>query len=163
MKRVIIVRHAKSVPYGYEDDFNRDLAERGITDADKISLRLKYLGVFPDMIIASPAMRAMHTAAIFCENLGFEPKAIRQESVFYDGMTAQSFVDLLQQLPEEIQTVFIFGHNPSVYYLVSNLVKYFNSDMPTCSAVVLDFEVEKWSEVSARGGQVAFQLTPKTV
>ena len=37
MKRVVIVRHAKSVPYGYEDDFNRYLTERGEKDAAKIS------------------------------------------------------------------------------------------------------------------------------
>ena len=29
MKQIVIVRHAKAVPYGYEDDFNRDLTERG--------------------------------------------------------------------------------------------------------------------------------------
>lgn len=28
MKRVIIVRHGKAVPYGYDDDFNRDLQDR---------------------------------------------------------------------------------------------------------------------------------------
>ena len=27
-----------------------------------------------------------------------------------------------QQLPEEVQTVFVFGHNPTVYYLVYNLL-----------------------------------------
>ncbi len=41
MKRVIIVRHAKSVPYGYDDDFHRDLTDRGIHDAEKISSKLK--------------------------------------------------------------------------------------------------------------------------
>jgi len=35
--------------------------------------------------------------------------------------------------------------------------------MPTCSTVALDFPVEKWKDVSARGAQVAFQLTPKSV
>jgi len=163
MKRVIIVRHAKSVPYGYDNDFYRDLTERGESDAEKISERLKSLGVSPDLVIASPATRTMHTATIFCQNLDYHSTKIRKEEVLYEGLTTQSFIEMLQALAETVQTVFVFGHNPTVYYLAYNLVKYFNSDMPTCSTVALDFPVEKWSEVSARGAQLAFQLTPKTV
>lgn len=163
MKRVIIVRHAKSVPYGYDDDFRRDLTERGINDAGKISLRLHEMGVTAGLMIASPATRTMHTARIFCKNLGYKYETIRQEPAFYEGASTQDFIDLIQQLPDDVQTVFVFGHNPSVYYLVYNMVKYFNGDMPTCSTVALDFEVEKWAEVGARGGKVAFQLVPKSM
>lgn len=163
MKKVIIVRHAKSVQYGYDNDFYRDLTERGKDDAAKISKRLNSLGVIPDLVIASPATRTMHTATIFCKNLGYDPTEIRQEEIFYQGLTTQGFIDMLHDLPETVHTVFVFGHNPTVYYLAYNLVKYFNSDMPTCSTVALDFPVEKWKDISARGGQVAFQITPKTI
>ena len=163
MKRVIIVRHAKSVQYGYDDDFNRDLTDRGINDAEKISSRLKEMGLAPDFVIASPATRTMHTANIFCNNLGYDTKSIRQEPAFYGEITTQGFIDYIQQLPENIETVFIFGHNPAVYYLVYNLVKYFNADMPTCSTVAIDFQVDKWNEVNALGGKVAFQLVPKSM
>lgn len=163
MKRVIIVRHAKSVPYGYDDDFNRDLTSRGIADAEKISSHLAISGILADLVIASPATRALHTASIFCENLGYDLTRIKKEETFYGSVTTQDFIEMLQKLPEKVNTVYIFGHNPTVYYLVYNLVKYFNGDMPTCSTVALNFEVEKWSEVSARGGKLAFQLTPKTV
>ncbi len=163
MKRVIIVRHAKSVPYGYDDDFHRDLTDRGIHDAEKISSKLKEMGISPDLIIASPATRTMHTAHIFIKNMGYEFSLIRQEPALYEGLTTQSFVDLLHELPENVQTVFVFGHNPTVYYLAYNLVKYFNSDMPTCSTVALDFPVDKWTDLSARGGQLAFQYVPKSM
>lgn len=163
MKRVIIVRHAKSVPYGYDDDFRRDLTERGINDAEKISSRLNEMGIAADLVIASPATRTMHTAGIFCQNLGYNVELIRREPNFYEGATTQDFIDVIQQFPENVQTVFIFGHNPSVYYLVYNLVKYFNADMPTCSTVGLDFQVDKWPEVVARGGKVAFQFIPKSL
>ena len=163
MKRVVIVRHAKSVSYGYDNDFYRDLNERGENDAEKISVKLKDMGVVPDLVIASPATRAMHTATIFCKNLGYDVPKIKKDEVFYTGLTTQGFIDMLQLLSEKVQTVFVFGHNPTVYYLAYNLVKYFNSDMPTCSAVAIDFRAEKWTEVAARVGQLAFQLTPKTV
>ena len=163
MKRVVIVRHAKSDPFGYDDDFNRDLTDRGISDAEKISLRLKELGVFPEMVIASPATRTMHTASIYSQNLGIPADSIHQEQVLYEGLTTHHFIELLHELPNEVQTVFVFGHNPTVHSLVYNLVNGFLSDMPTCATVVMDFEVEKWKDVSARAGQVAFQFTPKSV
>jgi phosphohistidine phosphatase len=163
MKRVIIVRHAKSVPYGYDNDFYRDLTDRGESDAAKIGDKLSDLGIKPDLVISSPATRAWHTASIFCGKLEYEKAKIRKEDILYQGLTTQSFIEMLQDLPESVQTVFVFGHNPTVYYLVYNLVKYFNSDMPTCSTVVLDFAVEKWTDVSARGGTVVMQLTPKSV
>lgn len=161
MKRVVIVRHAKSVPYGYDNDFKRDLTDRGITDAEKISTTLKEEGVLPDLVIASPAVRTMHTANIYCKNLGYEPSRIRQETSFYDSATTQDFIEVLQKLPDELNTVYVVGHNPAVYYWVSNLVKYFNGDMPTCSTVAIDFMVDKWSEVGARTGKKAFQYVPK--
>ena len=163
MKRVIIVRHAKSVPYGYDNDFHRDLTDRGIHDAEKISSQLKETGIVPHLMIASPAKRTMHTASIFCKNLGYDIESIRQEPEFYEGAATQDFIDVFQQLPEDVQTVMVFGHNPGVYYLVSNLVKYFNGDMPTCSTVAVDFPVDKWTEVIARGGKIAFQYVPKSM
>lgn len=163
MKRVIIVRHAKSVQYGYDNDFYRDLTERGVADAEKISLKLQSMNLLPDLVISSPAIRAMHTATIFCKNLGYNPDKIQPENDLYEGLTTQELVDFLQQLPEKINTVYIFGHNPSIYYMVYNLVKYFNSDMPTCSSVALLFEVETWQEVAARSAKMIFQLTPKNL
>jgi phosphohistidine phosphatase len=163
MKRVIIVRHAKSVHYGYDDDFSRDLTERGIADAEKISSHLAISGIMADLVIASPAKRALHTASIFCENLGYDLSGIRKEKVFYGSLSTQDFVDMLQKLDEGVSTVYVFGHNPTVYYLVYNLVKYFSGDMPTCSTVAIDFPIEKWTEISARIGKVTFQLTPKNI
>ena len=161
MRRVIIVRHAKSVPYGYDNDFQRDLTDRGVSDADKISTTLKEEGILPDLVIASPAVRTMHTAKIYCKNLGYDPLQIRQETSFYDSATTQDFIEVLQKLPDEVHIVYVVGHNPAVYYWVSNLVKYFNGDMPTCSTVAIDFAVDTWPEVVARAGKKAFQYVPK--
>lgn len=161
MKRVVIVRHAKSVPYGYEDDFNRDLRTRGENDANLVSQVLKRQGVLPDEMISSPAKRALKTARIYAENLGFNPNDIVQLQDIYDGLTSSEFLDIIHNLPEEKSTVFFFGHNPGFYYFVSNLLQEFYGDMPTCSTVGIDFKVDLWSEVESRSGEKAFQLIPK--
>lgn len=161
MKTLVIVRHAKSVPYGYDDDFNRDLRDRGKNDAKLVSTELKKKGVIPEIMISSPAKRAMKTARIFAENLDYNEKDIRQVDAIYDGLTTSEFLDLVKELPDEVGTAFVFGHNPGFYYFVNNLLKNFKDEMPTTSTVGIDFKVKTWREVEARTGEKAFHLIPK--
>ena len=161
MKQIVIVRHGKSVPYGYEDDFNRDLRDRGKNDAEKISSEMQQIGIKPDTMISSPAKRAIKTARIFAENLDFNKKDILQIENIYDGLTTSEFLELIHDLPEESETAFFFGHNPGFYYFVNNLLNRFDGDMPTCSTVAIDFEFDSWGEIEARTGNLAFQLVPR--
>jgi phosphohistidine phosphatase len=161
MKRVVIVRHAKAVPYGYDDDFNRDLRDRGKNDAKMVSKELNTLEIKPDAIISSPAKRAIKTARIFAEHLGFEEKSITLEQSIYEGLTTSEFVELIQSLDDDLQTVFFFGHNPDFHIFTGNLLKNYHDDMPTCAAIGIDFPVETWKLVEARTGENAFRLTPK--
>ncbi len=161
MKRVIIVRHAKAVPYGYDDDFTRDLTDRGVNDAQLIAKELKKMGVEPDTIISSPANRAIQTALIFAENLGFNKKEIVEMEDIYNGLTTSEFLGMVKELPGSAKTAFYFGHNPSFHYFVNNLLERFYDDMPTCSTVAIDFNVDSWKKVEARSGKKAFQLIPK--
>ena len=155
------MRHAKAVPYGYENDFERVLTDRGESDADKLGKELKRKGVQPDVIISSPAKRALKTARIFAENLGFEKSRIQEIPDIYDGLTTAEFLHLIHQLPESAETVFFFGHNPGFHYLVNNLLDTFRGEMPTCSTVVIGFEVDSWQKVEARKGELDFQLVPR--
>ncbi|MGM0619761.1 MAG: SixA phosphatase family protein [Bacteroidota bacterium] len=161
MKRVVIVRHAKAVPYGYDDDFSRDLRDRGKNDAKLVSDELKKQEIKPDAMISSPAKRALKTARIFAGQLGFKEKNIREVPEIYDGLTTSEFVELINELPDDSETVFFFGHNPGFHYFTANLLKHYNEDMPTCATVGIDFDVESWKEVKARTGRQAFRLIPK--
>ncbi len=161
MKQVVIVRHGKAVPYGYEDDFTRDLRERGVSDAKLVSKELRKQGISPSVIISSPAKRAIKTALLFAENLGFDQKKIIEIEDIYDGLTTGEFLDLIKKLPSDADTVFFFGHNPGFYYYVCNLLEEFYNDMPTTSTVGINFDVDKWEEVDTRSGKLAFHLVPR--
>lgn len=160
MKRVIIVRHAKAVPYGYDDDFTRDLTERGVNDAQRIGKELKKMGITPDAMISSPANRALQTAHIFAENLGFDKKNIVEIKKMYHGYSTNEFLGLIKELKNDVQTAFFFGHNPAFHYYANNLLERFYDDMPTCSTVAIDFNAESWKIVEARSGKKTFQLVP---
>jgi phosphohistidine phosphatase len=161
MKRVILVRHAKAVPYGYDDDFSRDLKNpRGLNDAHRVSLEMRNYSIIPDMIIASPAKRALKTARIFAENLGFQPNNIKTVDDLYEGISTHEFAGYLKKLDDDVNVVYVFGHNPTLYYLTKGLAPSFNGEMPTCSAVCIEFKVKDWKEIEQGGAEFGFQVTP---
>lgn len=161
MKRIVTVRHAKAVPYGYDEDFSRDLNDRGENDAAKISKHLKSQGIIPDLMVSSPANRAWQTAMIFAINLGYPENEVRKVKQLYMDFTTGEFLDYINGLPDESSTVFVFGHNPGMAYYAGKLASDFFAEMPTCSTVGIDFEVESWKDIESRSGKVAFHFIPK--
>ncbi len=160
MKRVIIVRHAKAVSYGYDQDYDRTLTERGEEDARKISSELHQMKIHPDLIIASPAVRTSQTARIYADALGYPHNSIRFEKKLFSGKTSENFLKMLQELEDEKETVLVFGHNPSVYYYMHFLMRDFTDDVPTCSTVAIDFAVNSWHELKPNLGELSFRLIP---
>ena len=160
MKKVILVRHAKSISHGYDQDYDRTLTERGEEDALTISRELKKLNIHPDLIIASPAVRTTQTAKIFAETLAYPISSILFRKKLYSGITAENFLSTLQELEDEKETVIVFGHNPTVYYYMHFLIRDFNFDVPTCATVGIDFDVDNWSTLREQGGKMAFMFIP---
>ena len=160
MKRVILVRHAKAISHGYDQDFDRILTDSGEDDAFKISNELKNRDIKPDMIIASPAKRTTQTARIYADALGYTFKAILFDKKIYSGKTPQNLLLMLQELEDDKETVMIVGHNPTIYYYLNFLLRDFTDDVPTCSTVGIDFNVNKWIELSPNLGEMAFRLIP---
>lgn len=160
MKRVILVRHAKSVSYGYDQDYDRILTDRGKEDAQKISTKLLKMDIHPDLIIASPSARTSQTAGIFADTLGYSRQMIRFEKKLYSGKTSENFLAMLQELEDEKETVIVFGHNPTVYYYMHFLLHEFSDDVPTCSTVGIDFDANSWSELRSNQGKMTFRFIP---
>ncbi len=163
MKRVVLVRHAKAVQWGYEDDFNRGLTDRGEKDASRVSNYLKSIGIIPDRMISSPALRAWHTARIFAENLSYPETKIIQNHDLYPGVATAELMELIHVFPEESGCVFLFGHNPSFEFNAQGLSLDFNGDLPTSSAVVIDFGEKSWKNIKARSGSLFSHVSPRTL
>ncbi len=163
MKRLVLVRHAKAVQHDYDADFDRELQPRGINDAGRIGARLKQMGITPDLIISSPANRAITTARIFAENTGYPLQSIVEDEEVYNQFTFNHFLEYIKELPEECHTVFIFGHNPGFQHYAVNLMLHFYEEFPTCATVGIDFQVDSWEKIVAKSGKKSFFLIPKEV
>jgi len=162
MKTVILIRHAKTEEWSPEkNDFERRLKSRGKSDSKLIAELLKKEGIIPDHVISSPAHRAMETAEIFCEILDYPESAIQEEQDLYDGISTQSFLNLLAGIDQSKETVFVIGHNPNIYYLAANLVHQSIHEMPTCSTLIIQFDVNRWNQLAAREGDIINHFIPK--
>jgi len=65
MKKLYLVRHAKSSWKLQVSDIKRPLKKRGISDAELIAKQTNELFVNPDMVLSSPSKRTVQTAEIF--------------------------------------------------------------------------------------------------
>lgn len=146
-RRVVIIRHAKAKLFTTgSTDFSRDLREQGKIDANFVSEKLLKFQLIPQLIISSPAKRAIKTARIFgrtlnCQQL-FLNEALYDESYDRDWMV----LDIEQNIPEA-ETVYIIGHNPLLKDLIENLTGISIEQLKTSTAVVIKFEIDTWDKV----------------
>ncbi len=161
MKRLYVIRHAKS---SWSDpslgDFERTLNKRGKRDAPLMGARMKKDGARPDMIVSSPAKRAMKTSRAIAKALGFPAGKITKETAVYEA-SLQDLVGVVRELPDDCGEVILVGHNPGF----SDLAGYLASDasiyMPTCAVCCIDLEVESWGDVSGGLGRMVSYDYPK--
>lgn len=162
MKQLILVRHAKTEVLRYDiSDYERKLVEKGISSAQLLANKLFLKGIIPDLIISSPARRAMETSLLFANALQYPTELIEQIDDLYDGFTTHEFLELLDRLGENNEIIMVVGHNPTIEYLAFNLTEEFYHNVPTCAVIGINFKISKWSEIEVRTGKLAFYEYPK--
>lgn len=112
-----------------------------------------------DLIVSSPANRAVTTARFFAEAIGFSANDIKTDQAIYLAST-QDLLAVLNRIDSRHDKVIIFGHNPGFTYLVQYLTgEYVN--MPTCAIARVDFEADSWQEIEADSGSLIAFDYPK--
>lgn len=161
MKKIFIVRHAKSDWDNNLIDFERPLNERGHRDAPIMAERIKAIGERPDLIISSPAMRAKTTAKYFAEVFNYPSDCIKYHHEIYD--VGQRFtIDMLTKLSPKIESVMVFGHNPDHSHLATYLSNENIGNMPTCAVVGVEMQTEYWTDIkNAESRLICFDYPKK--
>jgi phosphohistidine phosphatase len=145
MKTLYVVRHAKS-SWDQEDlsDFDRPLNERGLKNAPEMAKRLMEGATIPQLIISSPAKRAISTAHIMAKEFGISEDAIKQESSIYEG-TRSDWARLISRQNPDIDTIMITGHNPGVTDFINWICYIEEAQIPTCSIATIQVDMKKWN------------------
>ena len=117
-RTLIILRHAKAENPGEGPDFDRRLTAVGESDADAAGAWLADERLRPDLVLCSPAARTRQTwqgvsIALTQALRGPVAPEVRYEHGLYEGGRTEVF-DLLRDVPGEVRTVLVIGHNPTV-------------------------------------------------
>lgn len=127
--------------------------------APKVGSTLGCLECRPELILSSPAVRAIETAKLVRRS-GLEKIPFDTDERLYDS-DSEVILSVIHELPDEHQTALLVGHNPefeNVVYALSSKREYIR--MPTAALVGLEFAVEKWSEVQPRRGRIILIAYP---
>ncbi len=159
-KKLYIIRHAKAKDADeFEADFDRQLSQRGIQDAKTTGNWAKQNNIMPDFILCSPAERTRKTSEVLAKVLGFPDTKIEHELYMYEASQPTLLNLVNEAIPQEANTVFLIGHNPSCTLLADYISNVNITFMPTCAVVGLSFEVDSWGEISqGMGSLICFQI-----
>jgi phosphohistidine phosphatase len=161
MKKLYLIRHAKS---SWDDptktDFERTLNHRGEKDAPLMAKFLSSKKIIPDLMISSPATRAFTTALFFASQFEYPYERIQTDERIYEATTG-NLSDVVRQIADEYETVFIFGHNPGISNFCNLLTSKPVHDLPTCAVAGLDLNINSWSELNRYCGKLILFEYPK--
>ncbi|MGH9744811.1 MAG: phosphohistidine phosphatase SixA [Candidatus Acidiferrales bacterium] len=97
----------------------RPLTATGVKKTRLAALGVATMAIKPDVFITSPLIRAVQTAEIFAEALGFAPNKIRTSEALQPAANPADFLKELARL--KAKEAMCFGHAPHLDTLISQL------------------------------------------
>ena len=141
MKKLILVRHAKSSWDHNVIDHERPLSERGLNDANYISNKLNINNL--DMVLSSDSIRTKTTANIFISNLKIDKSIVHFSNKLYD-FSGRNLIEVICNCENKINSLMIFGHNHAITAFVNTYGDTHIDNVPTCGVVIIEFKIDNW-------------------
>jgi phosphohistidine phosphatase len=166
MRRLFLVRHAKTEPAVGRNDYARKLTDGGREAARRMAGVLAERGTLPETLIHSGAARAMETAEIFARAWPGRV-SLEKDAAIYEA-SPSTLLALVRALPDSRTSVALVGHNPGMGELAFSLagsgvygdIRRIGCRYPTCAVTEFEFRVEAWDEIQRGGGVLVTYLTP---
>ena len=162
MKKVLLIRHAKSSWDFDNEDFDRPLNDRGHKNAPEMAKRLLQQDIDIDAFISSPALRAYSTAEYFAKAYDFKLKKIITIPALYHA-SPEVFYTVIEEMDDEIKTVAIFSHNPGITDFANQQTQTIIDNLPTCGIFAIKSECKDWRAYRSSEKSLWFFDYPKSV
>jgi phosphohistidine phosphatase len=118
--------------------------------------------IHADLMVSSPANRAITTARFLQENQNSPKPVIVEERSLYHA-SASAILRVVQEQSNSVDHLMIFGHNPGFTDCANQLTDAYIENIPTCGAVGIRFDVDRWGEVDYGTGVYSFLYFPKSI
>lgn len=124
-------------------DHDRFLTPKGIAKTQASAQGLRALGIKPDIILTSPLLRAVQTAEIACEALGYPVKKLqRSNALKSDAKPAGLFRELSGLKADEVMCV---GHAPNLDEVIAFAIGSHSAVTSLKKAGLGSLEIESFS------------------
>lgn len=117
--RLVLVRHAKSVPKDTAPDFERALADRGRREAPKAGEWLAESGFPIHFTRCSSALRARETWQLIVPKLSEPPPVVYEDELY--NAPCEALIAALSGTDESVTNLLMVGHNPGIHELADTL------------------------------------------
>lgn len=151
MQYLTLVRHGEAEwRESSAADFGRPLTRRGLAEAADAASRLRAQGVpLPDVVLTSPAARALETAETLARELGIAPRFVARIDVLYLA-TPDLLASVVNGADARIGHLLLVGHNPGISEYARRLApEIAPRSLPTGACVTLHCGAEGWQAVAA--------------
>ncbi len=169
MRRLILFRHAKAArgAPGMRD-FDRPLEDRGRDDARVIGAYLARHRFTPNRVVISPSLRTRETWDHAATS--FRLPAATEDERIYEA-APEDILAVISEVPAEIETLLLVGHNPGLHQLACILIatgdidhrEQLTEEFPTSGLAVIDFAVDAWTKVHSQAGRLERFVSPRSL
>lgn len=157
MRRLIVLRHAKSDWPDGVPDHDRPLAARGRREAALAGQWLREHAADVGLVVCSSAKRARRTWKHVARQLDTPPE-LRVDQRLYDA-SDRDLVAVVRELPAALPAVLFIGHNPGLEDMVAMLSGML-CPLKTSSIAVLSSR-SAWGDATFRWAQLETTVTPR--
>lgn len=148
MKHLILVRHAKAKKAEGTSikDIDRPLNVIGYEQAYQMTADVAPHVKGNVLFVSSSSVRTLSTAFIFADKMDYSRSAIRLENSLYLS-DADSYLDVISSVEDSVDTLLIFGHNPTISELITDFGGQAYGDVPPGSVAIFKTDLEEWPSI----------------
>ena len=160
--RLYLLRHAKS-SWDHPElaDHDRPLAKRGRRATKALARYLREHEIAPELVLCSTARRARETLERIEPALG--TPSVRYESELY-AASAGALLERLREVPDEVSSVMLIGHNPGIEELAHGLAgpaPELGAKFPTGALAMLTLTGARWRDLDRGGARLVGFVRPR--
>ena len=158
-----LIRHAKSSwADAGQSDFDRPLNARGERDGPRMVEWLRRQTDPAMWVWTSSAVRARATTAFVQDAFGLHDEAVAADRGLYHASPEQ-LLEVVQQTPDNIQSLAVVAHNPGMTWLVNSLCgEQLTANLPTFGVARLDCP-KPWHDLRPGRATLDLLTAPKTI
>lgn len=170
MSRLVLMRHAKSDRGDLDlDDFDRPLSDRGLETAPHMGRHMTALGLAPQRILCSAALRSRETLAGLIPALPADCEIRVTRDLYMAG--EDETIDQIRGHGVGATTLLVIGHEPGLTHTAlaligaghPSLIEDLEAKFPTAGIAVIDFPAIRWVDVELKSGKLVAFLRPRTI